>query len=378
MTSSPLSILPLVDDYRQLLLDGTPMIDVRAPIEFASGALPNAVNLPLMSDDERHQVGICYKEQGQQAAIALGHQLVQGDVKAQRIEAWQSFMSANPNAVLYCARGGLRSQLSQEWLAEAGIQCPKVTGGYKSLRGFLFNYLNDYCLQDHPLNKDRNPEKFIILSGMTGTGKTDIMLQLETGIDLEGAANHKGSSFGRPLNGQPAQIDVENRIALDLLKIEKNHPGKTVILEDESRNIGARHLPPCLADLMAQSPIVVIELPLEERIDRLWQEYVIERYNNTLAYHGDRGEEEFSQYLVDSLLRVKKRLGGKRTQEILALMESAIAIQQIDDFASHRQWLNALTVDYYDPMYSYQLSKKQERVLFRGDRAEVMEWLDRR
>ena len=376
MTSSPLSILPLVDDYRQLLLDGTPMIDVRAPIEFASGALPNAVNLPLMSDDERHQVGICYKEQGQQAAIDLGHQLVQGDVKAQRIEAWQSFMSANPNAVLYCARGGLRSQLSQEWLAEAGIQCPKVTGGYKSLRGFLFNYLNDYCLQDHPLNKDRNPEKFIILSGMTGTGKTDIMLQLETGIDLEGAANHKGSSFGRPLNGQPAQIDVENRIALDLLKIEKNHPGKTVILEDESRNIGARHLPPCLADLMAQSPIVVIELPLEERIDRLWQEYVIERYNNTLAYHGDRGEEEFSQYLVDSLLRVKRRLGGKRTQEILALMESAIALQHTDEFASHRQWLTALTVDYYDPMYSYQLSKKQERVLFRGDRAEVIEWFE--
>ena len=368
--------MPLVNDYRQLLLDGTPMIDVRAPIEFATGSLPNAVNLPLMSDEERHQVGICYKEQGQQAAIELGHQLVQGKAKAQRIEAWQNFMAANPNAVLYCARGGLRSQLSQEWLAEAGIQCPKVTGGYKSLRGFLFNYVNDYCQQDHPLNKDRNPEKFIILSGMTGTGKTDIMLQLETGIDLEGAANHKGSSFGRPLNGQPAQINVENRIALDLLKIEKNHPGKTVILEDESRNIGARHLPPCLADLMAQSPIVVIELPLEERIDRLWQEYVIERYHNTLAYHGDRGEEEFAQYLVDSLLRVKKRLGGKRTQEILALMESAIAIQHTDDFASHRQWLNALTVDYYDPMYSYQLGKKQERVLFRGDRAEVMEWLE--
>jgi tRNA 2-selenouridine synthase len=378
VTDSPLAVLPLVNDYRQLLLDGTPMIDVRAPIEFATGSLPNAVNLPLMSDDERHQVGICYKEQGQQAAIELGHQLVQGDLKAQRIEAWQNFMAANPNAVLYCTRGGLRSQLSQEWLAEAGIQCPKVTGGYKSLRGFLFNYLNDYCQQVHPLHKDRNPEKFIILSGMTGTGKTDIMLQLETGIDLEGAANHKGSSFGRPLNGQPAQIDVENRIALDLLKIEKNHPGKTVILEDESRNIGARHLPPCLADLMAQSPIVVIELPLEKRIDRLWQEYVIERYHNTLAYHDERGEEEFAQYLVDSLLRVKKRLGGKRTQEILALMESAITIQHTDDFASHRQWLTALTVDYYDPMYSYQLSKKQERVLFRGDRAEVMEWIDRR
>jgi len=371
------SHLPLVNNYRQLLLDGTPMIDVRAPIEFATGSLPNSINLPLMSDEERHQVGICYKQLGQQAAIKLGHQLVQGEIKAQRIEAWQSFMTANPNAVLYCARGGLRSQLSQEWLAEAGIQCPKVEGGYKSLRGFLFNYLNDYCQQDSLFNKDRAPEKFIILSGMTGTGKTDIMLQLATGIDLEGAANHKGSSFGRPLNGQPAQIDVENRIALDLLKIENQFPGKTVILEDESRNIGARHLPPYLADLMAQSPIVVIELPLKERIDRLWQEYVIERYHNTIAYHGDRGEEEFAQYLVDSLLRVKKRLGGKRTQEILALMESAIAVQNSDNFASHRLWLTALTVDYYDPMYSYQLSKKQERVLFRGDRAEVMSWLDR-
>ena len=76
-------------------------------------------------------------------------------------------------------------------------------------------------------------------------------------------------------------------------------------------------------------------------------------------------------------MRVKKRLGGKRTQEILALMESAIAIQHADDFASHRLWLTALTVDYYDPMYSYQLSKKQERVLFRGDRAEVIGWLNR-
>ena len=257
--------LPLVNNYRQLLLDDTPMIDVRAPIEFASGALPFAANLPLMADEERHQVGICYKEQGQQAAIELGHQLVCGDLKAQRIKAWQNFMTANPNAVLYCARGGLRSQLSQEWLAEAGIECPKVEGGYKSLRGFLFSYLSDYC-QSH---------KFIILSGMTGTGKTEIIQQLSTGIDLEGAANHKGSSFGRPLDCQPAQIDFENKIALDLLKVQNQHPDKTVILEDESRNIGARHLPHYFSDLMAQSSFVVIDMDFEERLERLWQEYVL-------------------------------------------------------------------------------------------------------
>ncbi|MGB0450259.1 MAG: tRNA 2-selenouridine(34) synthase MnmH [Porticoccaceae bacterium] len=357
--------LPLVNNYRQLLLDNIPMVDVRAPVEFATGSLPTAVNLPLMEDSERHQVGICYKREGQQAAIELGHKLVTGEIKARRIRAWQDFMAANPNAVLYCARGGLRSQLSQEWLAEAGIQCPKVEGGYKSLRGFLFNYLNDYC-QSH---------KFFILSGMTGTGKTEIIQQLPTGVDLEGAANHKGSSFGRPLDCQPAQIDFENKIALDLLKVQNQHPGKTVILEDESRNIGARHLPHYFSDLMAQSAFVVIDMDFEERLERLWQEYVVERHSKTMAFFGTTGEEEFASYLTESLLRVKKRLGGQRTKELLASMENAIAVQHQDNFASHRHWLTVLTREYYDPMYSYQLDKKKELVVFRGSRSEVVEYL---
>ena len=206
--------LPLVNHYRELLIADTPMIDVRAPIEFASGALPSAVNLPLMSNDERHRVGICYKEQGQAAAIKLGHSLVTGALKDQRIDAWRAFMAENPSAVLYCARGGLRSQLSQDWLADAGIICPKVEGGFKSLRGFLLNYINDFCTQG----------QLLILSGMTGTSKTDIIRQLPNAVDLEGAANHKGSSFGRPLDGQPAQIDFENRVAIDLLRVEAQHP----------------------------------------------------------------------------------------------------------------------------------------------------------
>lgn len=357
--------LPLVNHYRQLLLDDTPMIDVRAPIEFITGALPSSANLPLMTDDERHQVGLRYKNNGQQSAIELGHQLVHGEIKEQRIEAWQGFMAANPNAVLYCARGGLRSQLSQEWLAEAGIECPKVEGGYKSLRGFLYQFLMDYSANNH----------FTILSGMTGTGKTEIIYQLATGLDLEGAANHKGSSFGRPLDAQPAQIDFENRIAIDLLKIDHLHPQSTVILEDESRNIGARHIPHYFADRMAQSSFVVIEMAFEERLERLWQEYVVERHHKTLAFFGDSGEEEFARYLRESLLRVEKRLGGQRTKELLASMESAIALQQQDDFASHRDWLSALTKEYYDPMYSYQLEKKKDRIVFRGDRTEVMAWL---
>ena len=360
-------ILPLINNYKQLLLDYTPMIDVRAPVEFATGALPASINLPLMTDDERHQVGLRYKNNGQDSAIAMGHQLVHGEIKQQRVQAWQDFIQANPSAVLYCARGGLRSQLTQQWLAEAGIDCPRVEGGYKSLRGFLYQYLMDYCTDN----------MFTIVSGMTGTGKTEIIQALPTGLDLEGAANHKGSSFGRPLDEQPAQIDFENRIAIDLLKIQDQHPQSMVVLEDESRNIGARHIPHYFSDRMAQSQFVVIDMDFEERLERLWQEYVVERYLKTLAFFGAAGEQEFARYLRESLLRVQKRLGGQRTKELLASMDNAIAIQHRDNFASHRHWLALITQDYYDPMYSYQLEKKKELVVFRGSREAVFEWLER-
>ncbi len=112
-------------DYRQLFLDDVPMMDARAPVEFSKGAFPGVVNLPLMNDIERQKVGTCYKQHGQQAAIELGHRLVTGKVKAERIEAWAAFARANPHGYIYCFRGGLRSQLVQQWLkSEAGIDYP--------------------------------------------------------------------------------------------------------------------------------------------------------------------------------------------------------------------------------------------------------------
>lgn len=96
--------------YRDIFVAGKPLIDLRAPIEFNRGAFPSSVNLPLMVDKEREKVGTCYKQQGQQAAIALGHSLVHGAVKQQRIDAWLGFLAAQPEAYLYCFRGGLRSQ----------------------------------------------------------------------------------------------------------------------------------------------------------------------------------------------------------------------------------------------------------------------------
>lgn len=341
------------------------MIDVRAPVEFQSGALPLSQNLVLMSDDERQQVGICYKEQGSQAAINLGHQLVNGEKKQRRINAWIDFLSSNTNAILYCARGGLRSQISQQWLADAGVICPRIEGGYKSLRGFLISEIINLC----------GNEKFVLLSGMTGTGKTDIIKILSRSIDLEDAANHKGSSFGRPLDQQPSQVDFENKIILDLMAVKQKYPQRSIILEDESRNIGSRHLPMPLTDAMNRSPMVVIELSFNERIEKLFQEYVIDRYQKTLAYSGENAEGVFADYLTDSLLRVKKRLGDQRTTHILKLMKEALKIQHRDNFNYHREWLTAITKDYYDPMYIYQLEKRQDRIAFRGDHKAVMQWL---
>jgi tRNA 2-selenouridine synthase len=156
---------PDTADFRTLFLSGVAMLDVRAPLEFARGAFPGAVNLPLMDDAERHEVGLCYAQKGQQAAIELGHQLVSGLRKAARIAAWAEFARAHPDGYLYCFRGGLRSQLVQQWLHAAGVDYPRVTGGYKAMRGFLIETTDAAAAE----------QQWFVLGGLTGSGKTDVL-----------------------------------------------------------------------------------------------------------------------------------------------------------------------------------------------------------
>lgn len=125
-------------DYRAILASDTPLIDVRAPIEFAQGAMPAALNLPLMNDDERAAVGTCYKRQGPEAALALGHQLVNGDTREQRLTAWREACLANPNGFLCCARGGQRSHITQAWLKASGVDYPLIAGATKRCARPLF------------------------------------------------------------------------------------------------------------------------------------------------------------------------------------------------------------------------------------------------
>ena len=352
-------------DFRQLFLSDTPLIDTRAPVEFALGAVPGAVNLPLMTDDERAQVGLCYKRQGQSAAIALGHALVQGDAKAERVQVWADFARQHPEGYLYCFRGGLRSQISQQWLAEAGCDYPRIVGGYKAMRRFLLDTLQQAA---------HRPA--VIVSGQTGCAKTRLLNEQPNGIDLEGLANHRGSAFGKRLGGQPTQIDFENRLAVALLRHAETHSDHAILLEDESRLIGRLAVPEVLREAMLKAPLLVVEMPLEDRVEHTYSNYILSNLADWQAQDGEpEGFRHFSAELLANLAALRKRLGGYRFTNLAAEMEAALSAHRQGDPEAHKQWIRNLLKDYYDPMYAYQLGLKSERVTFRGTYVEVMDWL---
>ena len=139
-----------IDDLATLLRNDTPLIDTRSPVEFAKGSLPTAINLPLMTDEEREAVGTCYKEQGQDAAVRLGHELVARDRKEQRVGAWKIFVAQHPEGALFCFRGGMRSEIAQRWLKDAGVEYPRIKGGYKAIRRWLTDS-TDQLIEQTPI-----------------------------------------------------------------------------------------------------------------------------------------------------------------------------------------------------------------------------------
>jgi tRNA 2-selenouridine synthase len=359
---------PDTADFRQLFLNDAPLIDTRAPVEFAQGAFPNAVNLPLMGDDERAQVGLCYKRRGQAAAIALGHELVQGALKASRVQAWLDFAHRHPDGYLYCFRGGLRSQTSQQWLAEAGCDYPRIVGGYKAMRRFLLQAL-ETSLAQGPI---------LVLSGQTGCAKTQLLHQVAGAVDLEGLARHRGSAFGKRVGGQPSQIDFENALSVALLKQRHAAIARPVVVEDESHLIGRIVLPDVLLAAMRQARIVLIETGLEQRVEHTYQNYILHKL---LEWQGHAGEREgfarFAEELQASLSSLKRRLGGWRHQQLQALMQSAIDAHLGGNPLGHKQWIRVMLQEYYDPMYAYQLERKADRVAFKGSYGQVLDYLAR-
>ena len=353
-------------DFTHLFLTDTPMMDTRAPLEFSKGAFAHTVNRPLMTDVERAQVGTCYKQQGSAAALELGHQLVHGDIKQQRLEQWLAFARDNPNGYLYCFRGGLRSQIVQQWMKEAGCDYPRIIGGYKAMRRFLID------TQEHIVADSR----LCIVAGHTGCAKTDLLNGLPNSIDLEGLAHHRGSAFGKRPAGQPSQIDFENALAIAFLRQHHAQPKQAILLEDESMLIGHCALPLPLRERMAVAPLIVVRATLEQRVEHSFRNYILYKLQEWQQAVGEEaGFVAFSEDLSHSLIKVKKRLGGVLYQQVNELLQQALAEQLRGDNSLHREWIKIMLSEYYDPMYEYQLLHKKGVIEFTGSAAEIREYV---
>ncbi len=363
-------MMPELDNFQALFTGDTPLLDVRAPIEFAKGSLPRAVNLPLMEDAEREAVGICYQQSGQAAAVQLGHELVTGAIKEARVARWKEFAETNPHGALFCFRGGLRSEITQQWLAEAGISYPRIKGGYKSIRQWLIQKTDTIIASS----------SLLLVGGQTGVAKTRLLNEGNAGrpipgsVDLEGLANHRGSAFGRRITAQPTQIAFELALGVALVQQQSgNH--RFLILEDEGRLIGRCALPQPIHASRAQADWIRVEASLAERVDHSYDNYILGNLQEYINIGEPRAFDVFSDDLVAALEKIRKRLGGKRYHELHQIMLDALINHRRGDPEQHKLWIEALLTDYYDPMYEHQMKQRALAPIFRGTQREVTEFL---
>lgn len=340
--------LKLLQDYK--------IIDVRAPLEFAQGALPNSVNLPVLDDQERALVGTCYKKINQEKAIELGHQIVSGENKRNKISKWIEYIEKNPHTIMTCFRGGLRSRISQGFLAESGIEIDRIENGYKEVRQYFIDELNNYA----------NTQNLRLLTGNTGSGKTKILKQASKFypvIDLEELAQHRGSAFGSMKNPQPAQATFENSLSFEILKLRSLKPDSRLLFEDESRLIGSLHLPDRFFDKLRKSSVIKMNVALEERIENIFADYIYP-------------EAEIFEKYSRAITKISKKLGGLRAQELLRdLTFSNKQFLEEGRLVSNKIWIEKLLVWYYDPMYSFSLLQRDPLVEFEGGAKDVIEYL---
>ncbi|GMQ27243.1 tRNA 2-selenouridine(34) synthase MnmH [Algoriphagus sp. oki45] len=302
------------------LREQIPMIDARSEGEFAQSHIPGAFNLPILNDSERTEVGTLYKQKGPEEAILKGFELVGPRFHLIQKEALSKF--PGKKIIVYCWRGGMRSQILSWLLSMAGFEIFRLKGGYKTYRNFTFKEV-------------RKDLRFLVLGGKTGVGKTQLLKTLaqrgEQVLDLEGLANHRGSSFGSiGLPPQPSVEQFENLLAEMIRRLDSTQP---VWVENESRKIGRVILPDRFFEQMLQSPFIDIQKTEEERIEHIAEEYA----------------QLPKSDLIQAVKRLQKRLGGLRTQEAIAAIESE----------DHASWIRNLLI-YYDKTYDFDLERHQE------------------
>ncbi len=317
-------ILQIEDFLEKLGHQKSVLLDVRSESEFKQGHIPGAVNIPLLNNEHRVIVGTTYKQKGREAAVLAGFDLVGnkfGDFVREALK-----LSSEKEVMLYCWRGGMRSNIMAWILSMAGFKITLLKGGYKMFRRWT-------------LDQFTHSKKIIVIGGRTGSGKTEVLRVLkekgEQVIDLEALANHKGSAFGGlGENPQPRNEHFENLLALEWSKISDD---KILWLENESRTIGSVSLPVGVYERMQTSPVVEMKVDMELRI-----ELILEVYGQFPT-----------DVLVETTLKLQKRLGGLRTkQAVEALQEN-----------NKRAWLEEILF-YYDGTYDYGMSqRKPESIL---------------
>ena len=310
-----------IDDFIQQAVD-LPVFDVRSPGEFKHARYPGAYSLPLFTDEERAVVGTLYKQRGKQKAIKAGLDYFGGRMRSmveqveavlkERNQSKPGTGDEKPAVIVHCWRGGMRSA-GVAWLLDLyGFQVFTLVGGYKAFRKWV-------------LQRFEQSYSCRILGGYTGSGKTAVLKALaqqkQPVIDLEALAHHKGSAFGafgEP--EQPTQEQFENLLALQL---EANRT-TGFWLEDESQRIGKLNIPHPFWRCMRQAPVFFLDIPFEERLKHIVQEY--------------SGHEK--ERYVNAIIRIQKRLGPNETK-------TAIHFLLDDDYASCFRIL----LNYYDKTY---------------------------
>jgi tRNA 2-selenouridine synthase len=301
-----------VPEFLELSLQ-LPVLDVRSPGEYLHAHIPCALSLPLFTDEERKQVGTAYKQVSREAAIKIGldyfgtkmRKMVEEVEGIQnpksKIQNFASQEKSSKSIIVHCWRGGMRSG-AVAWLMDLyGFEVYLLVGGYKAFRRWaLLQFEKEYNFQ--------------LIGGYTGSGKTLVLQELkkqnEPILDLEALAKHKGSAFGGlDMKPQPSTEHFENLLALNLFLLTKEKAQENIWVEDESQRIGLVNLPPLLWQQMRKKPLFFLDIPFQERLNYLVEEY------------GVYSKEQ----LINATVRIQKRLGGLETKTAInALLENDI------------------------------------------------------
>ncbi|MFM8492929.1 MAG: tRNA 2-selenouridine(34) synthase MnmH [Bacteroidota bacterium] len=291
-------------------------LDVRSPAEYREGHIPGAVSMPLLSDTERAQTGITYKQKGRDAAVQQA--LIWVGPKMSGFVDQARRLSAGRPILLYCWRGGMRSH-SMAWLLEqAGLEVSVLEGGYRNWRRYIYEVMANWG-------------QWVVIGGPTGSGKTKLLHALkeagEQVLDLEALANHRGSAFGAL--GLPPQPGNEQFISeIGMMMCGMKQRGR-IWVEDESSMIGSLHLPEVIVGRLASSPFVYLKTHSERRIHELVHEY------------GQQARAE----LEGAFRKIARKIGG----QYLNLALEALNAGRLDEAA-------AIALRYYDKAYAQSLS----------------------